>query len=73
MPARIARPIERRKLLSSLGSSAAVAAASAAALTSPGGAAAYDPGPDETRARYQPDSPSVRAFYRTNGYETLNK
>jgi len=35
-------------------------------------AEAYDPGRDETKARYQ-DSDHVKAFYRTNGYETLKK
>ena len=33
---------------------------------------AYDPGRDETRARYR-DSDHVRAFYRVDGYETLKK
>jgi hypothetical protein len=36
-------------------------------------AQAYDPGGDEARARYQPDAADVKAFYRTNGYETLKK
>jgi hypothetical protein len=35
-------------------------------------AQAYDPGNDETRARYR-ESDHVKAFYRTNGYETLKK
>ncbi|MDB5650992.1 MAG: formate dehydrogenase, partial [Hyphomicrobiales bacterium] len=30
-------------------------------------AEAYDPGPDETRARYRLTD-DVKAFYRTNGY-----
>ncbi len=34
-------------------------------------AEAYDPGIDETRSKYQPESADVQAFYRTNGYETL--
>jgi hypothetical protein len=33
---------------------------------------AYDPGSQETRARYH-ESDDVKAFYRTNGYETLKK
>ena len=33
-------------------------------------AQAYDPGADETRSRYRL-SDEVKAFYRTNGYETL--
>ena len=35
-------------------------------------ALAYDPGGDETRARYR-ETDHVKAFYRTNGYETLTK
>jgi hypothetical protein len=34
---------------------------------------AYDPGPEETRARYRESAEDVQAFYRTNGYETLKK
>jgi len=34
-------------------------------------AQAYDPGP-ERRARYR-ETEHVKAFYRTNGYETLKK
>ena len=33
---------------------------------------AYDPGPQETRARYR-ETDHVKAFYRTNGYETLKR
>lgn len=33
-------------------------------------AEAYDPGRQELRPRYQPDSPDVQSFYRTNRYET---
>jgi hypothetical protein len=36
-------------------------------------AQAYEPGDQETKARYRADSPDVEAFYRTNGYETLKK
>ncbi|MEF2549877.1 formate dehydrogenase [Aurantimonas sp. A2-1-M11] len=52
----------------------AAGAMTAVAVTAPAfvdDAAAYDPGDDETRTKYQPDSPDVQAFYRTNGYETL--
>lgn len=52
---------------------AATAAAGAGFFAAQREAEAYDPGPDETRSRYQADSPGVRAFYRTNGYETLKK
>jgi hypothetical protein len=33
---------------------------------------AYNPGRDETRSRYR-ETDHVKAFYRTNGYETLKK
>jgi hypothetical protein len=33
---------------------------------------AYDPGRYESRARYR-ETDHVKAFYRTNGYETLKK
>jgi hypothetical protein len=33
---------------------------------------AYDPGRDESRSRYR-ETNHVKAFYRTNGYETLKK
>ena len=63
--------IDRRGFLRTLGgaSTAAAAVASPIAATE---AAAYDPGPDETKARYR-ESDHVKAFYRTNGYETLKK
>jgi hypothetical protein len=35
-------------------------------------ARAYDPGRQETGGRYR-ETDDVRAFYRTNGYETLKK
>ena len=35
-------------------------------------AQAYDPGQDETRTRYR-ETDHIKAFYRTNGYETLKK
>ena len=41
----------------------------AAAATPAPIAEAYDPGEDERRARYR-ESDDVRAFYRTNRYET---
>jgi hypothetical protein len=37
-----------------------------------GQAQAYDPQGDEKRARYR-ETDHVKAFYRTNGYETLMK
>ena len=46
----------------------------AAALTvvSSPQADAYDPGPQEMGSRYR-ETEDVKAFYRTNGYETLKK
>jgi hypothetical protein len=63
--------MDRRTFLRAVGgaSSAAVAAASPIAASE---AQAYDPGREETKARYQ-ESDHVKAFYRTNGYETLKK
>lgn len=64
--------IDRRRFFRALGgaSATAVAVASPIAATE---AEAYDPGSDERRARYRSDSDDVKAFYRTNGYETLKK
>jgi hypothetical protein len=58
----------RRILQASVGASAAAALAS----TAPDSAQAYAPGGDETKARYR-ETEHVKAFYRTNGYETKNK
>jgi hypothetical protein len=64
----------RRRFLRAVGTASTVAvAATTAPLVAPRDAEAYDPGKDERRARYRPDSPDVQAFYRTNGYETLKK
>jgi hypothetical protein len=62
--------IGRRKFLRAIGSSP-VAAATVASSIAPS-AQAYDPGKDKTKARYR-ESDHVKAFYRTNGYETLKK
>ncbi|WP_287095161.1 formate dehydrogenase, partial [Mesorhizobium sp.] len=51
---------------------ASTTAAVAAVTLSPGEAQAYDPGEEETRARYR-ETEHVKAFYRVNGYETLKK
>lgn len=64
--------MDRRNFLRAVGGVSGVAAA-AVIGAAPDEAAAYDPGEEETGARYQPDSPDVQAFYRTNGYETLKK
>jgi hypothetical protein len=62
--------MDRRNFLRAAGGSTA---AVAAAVIAPSEAQAYDPGEEETGARYNPDAPDVQAFYRTNGYETLKK
>ena len=64
------KALDRRSFLRGLGgaSTAAVAAGPLGA----GEAKAYDPGPSETKARYR-ESDDVKAFYRTNSYETLKK
>jgi hypothetical protein len=63
----------RRNFLRALGSASTAAAAVATLPMTATEANAYDPGNQETRARYRADSPDVQAFYRTNGYETLKK
>jgi hypothetical protein len=62
--------INRRNFLRAFGG-ASTAAAATAALT-PGEAQAYDPGEQEAGARYR-ETDHVKAFYRVNGYETLEK
>jgi hypothetical protein len=64
------RAFDRRVFLQRLGlASTAAVVPAAVPLTE---AQAYDPGREETRGRYR-ESDHVRAFYRTNGYETLKK
>lgn len=63
----------RRQFFRALGGGTAAAAAAVASV--PLGtteAQAYDPGNAETRSRYR-ETDHVKAFYRTNGYETLKK
>ena len=57
----------RRHFFRALGSTVAAAAVTVAA-TPVREAQAYDPGREETRARYR-ETEDVRAFYRTNRYE----
>jgi len=52
-----------------LGLAVASPVAAVSGLLGVGPAAAYEPGREESRARYRPDSPDVQAFYRTNRYE----
>ena len=62
--------LNRRNFLGAVGGATTIgAAASPLASTQ---AQAYDPGKDETKARYR-ETDHVKAFYRTNGYETLKK
>ena len=65
--------LNRRDLLRLFGSVSTTAVAAAALPITAKEAQAYDPGDQETRARYRADTPEVQAFYRTNGYETLKK
>ena len=68
------RDIDRRTFLRSASGAASIAAA--AAVMTPAmvtEAEAYDPGEDETGAKYQAEGADVQAFYRTNGYETLGE
>lgn len=57
--------LSRRKLLRAFGGVSTVAVAAAA--LGPAEADAYDPGEEETRARYR-ETDHVKAFYRVNGY-----
>ncbi|HEX3182948.1 MAG TPA: formate dehydrogenase [Beijerinckiaceae bacterium] len=66
--------MDRRSFIRTLGSGSAVAAAAATApIVAATEAEAYDPGAEQRKARYRSDSDDVKAFYRTNGYETLKK
>jgi hypothetical protein len=71
MPEKPKNAMDRRNFLRAVGgvSTAAVAVASPIAATE---AEAYDPGGEEMKARYR-ETDHVKAYYRTNGYETLKK
>ncbi len=64
--------MDRRGFLRTVGGASTVAVAAVASPLVATDAEAYDPGPDETKARYR-ESDHVKAFYRSNGYETLKK
>jgi len=66
------KAIDRRNFLRTVGGASTVVAAAVASPIAATDAQAYDPGAEETRARYR-ESEDVKAFYRTNGYETLKK
>lgn len=59
-------PPARRGFLKALGLSAGVAAAP---LAVPGQAEARESREEARKARYNPESPDVQAYYRTNRYE----
>ena len=65
--------MDRRNFLRAVGGASSVAVAAVASPIAAAEAQAYDPGGDELRARYNPEAADVKAFYRTNGYETLKK
>lgn len=62
----------RRQFFRALGGSTVAAAAAVASPMGASEAQAYDPGNAETKSRYR-ETDHVKAFYRTNGYETLLK
>lgn len=51
---------------------AGTAAAAGIGTLTPTEAEAFDPGPEERRARYRLTD-HIRTFYRVNGYQTLEK
>lgn len=59
--------IDRRKFLRTMGGVPAVAVAAAASPIAATEAQAYDPGGDETKARYR-ETDHVKTYYRTNRY-----
>ena len=66
------KPLDRRNFLRAVGGASTAAVAAVASPMAATEAQAYDPGREETKARYR-ESDHVKAFYRTNGYETLKK
>jgi hypothetical protein len=66
------KAMDRRNFLRNLGGASTMAVAAVASPIASTEAEAYDPGSDETKVRYR-ETDHVKAFYRTNGYETLKK
>jgi hypothetical protein len=66
------KAMDRRNFLRTVGGASTAAVAAVASPIAATEAQAYDPGQDETKGRYR-ESDHVKAFYRTNGYETLKK
>lgn len=64
--------MDRRKFFGAVGGASSVVVAAAVSPLTATEAAAYDPGKEETKARYR-ETENVKAFYRTVGYETLKK
>ena len=61
--------LDRRGFLRSLGGGAGAAALVAAGTTAaPAPAEAAESDAEKRKARYQPNSPDVQAYYRTNRY-----
>jgi hypothetical protein len=65
------KAMHRRSFLRALGGASTVAAAAASPIAATE-AQAYDPGAEERKGRYR-ETDHVKAYYRTNGYETLKK
>ncbi len=66
------KAMDRRNFLRGVGGVSTVAVAAVASPLAAPDAQAYDPGADENKARYR-ETEHVKAFYKTNGYETLKK
>lgn len=64
--------MDRRTFFRSVGGASAVVATAVASPLAATEAQAYDPGGEETKARYR-ESEHVKAFYKSNGYEALKK
>ena len=72
MTEKTSKAMDRRNFLRSVGGAATVVAAAVASPLAATDAQAYNPGSEETKARYR-ETDHVKAYYRTNGYETLKK
>ena len=66
------KAMDRRNFLRTVGGASTVAAAAVASPLAATDAQAYDPGSAETKTRYR-ETDHVKAYYKTNGYETLKK
>jgi hypothetical protein len=65
--------LDRRRFLRVIGTASGAVGAGVGLLPATTvEAEAYNPGNEETKARYRLTD-DVKAFYRTNGYETLKK